>query len=239
MRFHVVIATIRQHLPGFDATMDRIKSTFDHPTHFELLDGKDGKAQALNEASESILAQTEAECYVTMDDDAVPGAGWQDEVERAFRALPDYGAFGLWVEERPEYLKAVGAHLLDPPSTVSGVSFRRVKPPHHLNGGFIAYRTEVARLVGKIPTEGVRYQLWEDAWRGRRVTKLGWKMAFLLGAKVEYVDYEDDPDYLKRKKEEFMFGKEVSERVLAESGLGDPLGMKLRKRLARWRGRAQ
>ena len=239
MKFTVVIATIRQDLPGFGETMDRIKSTFEYPTDFHLLDGQDGKAQALNAAAESILLNTDAECYVTMDDDAIPDAGWQTEVERAFRVLPDYGAFGLWVDERPEFLTAIGVHELDSPASVQGVNYRRVRPPHHLNGGFIAYRTEVARQVGKIPTEGVRYQLWEDAWRGRRVTKLGWQMAFLLGAKVEYVYYQDDPEYLKRKEQEFMYGKEVAERVLAQSGLGDPLGVRLRKRIAKWRGRSQ
>jgi hypothetical protein len=219
--------------------MDRIKSTFDHPTDFHLLDGKEGKAQALNAASDSILPCTGAECYVTMDDDAVPEVGWQSEVAKAFGALLEYGAFGLWVDERPEYLTAIGVHQLDPPATVGGIRYRRVRPPHHLNGGFIAYRTEVARQVGKIPTEGVRYQLWEDAWRGRRVTKLGWQMAFLLDAKVEYIYYDDDPEYLKRKEHEFMYGKENSERVLAQSGLGDPIGVRLRKRLAKLRGRAK
>ncbi len=126
---------------------------------------------------------------------------------------------------------------MDPDAEIAGVTYRRVQPPHHLNGGFIAYRTDVARQIGEIPTEGVRYQLWEDAWRGRRVTKLGWEMAFLKGAEVDLVEYPDPEEYLARKQEELMIGKENSDRVLAESGLGDPAGLRLRKWVAKLRGK--
>jgi len=127
---------------------------------------------------------------------------------------------------------------LDVESMAGGVSYRTVIPPHHLNGGFIAYRTEVAKQIGKIPTEGVQYQLWEDAWRGRRVTKLGWEMAFLKGAEVTMVDYPDPATYLAEKEKAIEFGRNASDRILRESGVGDPISIRLRKWLARARGRA-
>lgn len=238
MKFVVVIASIRQGLSGFDETMLRIKSTFVDSTEFHLLDGADGKAQALNRASDEILAKTDADCYVTMDDDIVPAAGWQVLIKNAFESLPKYGAFGLWMGDDPDRKTLVGATSLDPIQTEGSVSYRRVRPPHHLNGGFIAYRTDVARQVGIIPTEGVRYQLWEDAWRGRRVTQLGWEMAFVYGVEVDMVDYPDRAEYLAMKKSDLAFGKAQADRVLAESGLGDSAALRFRKWVAKVRGRA-
>lgn len=237
MKFLVVIATIRENLPGFPETMDRIRGTFAPDTEFHILDGHAGKAQALNKAGKDILRNTVADCYVTMDDDIVPGVRWPSLVETAFQNLPQYGAFGLWMGDDPVLRAAQGEENLDADQQVAEITYRRVRPPHHINGGFIAYRTDVARQIGDIPTEGVRYQLWEDAWRGRRVTKLGWEMAFLKGAEVDLVEYPDPEEYLARKQEELMIGKETSDRVLAESGLGDPIGIRLRKFLARMRGR--
>lgn len=239
MRFLVVIATIRQRLPGFDETMDRIRSTFEFETDFHILDGSEGKAQALNLARRELLASTDAACYVTMDDDIIPGAGWQALMEEAFQQLPKFGAFGLWMGDDPASLELHGAHLLDPDRRVGNVVYRRVRPPHHLNGGFIAYRTEVARLIGDIPTEGVRYQLWEDAWRGRTVTKLGWEMAHLKGPRSEVIEYPDTGEYVAQKAAETKFGKQRSDVLLAEEGLGDSLLLRLRKWVARIRGRAK
>lgn len=239
MRFLVVIATIRQELPEFDQTMERIRATFEQETEFHILDGLEGKAQALNKARKNLLAPTNADCYVTMDDDIVPGLGWQSVVEEAFERLPAYGAFGLWMGDGPEHLELHGAHMLDPDRKIGDLVYRRVRPPHHLNGGFIAYRTEVARAIGDIPTENVRYQLWEDAWRGRTVTKLGWQMAHLKGPKSEMVTYRDTQEYLSRKAVESAIGKARSDSILASEGLADPLIIRLRKWLARIRGRAK
>jgi len=239
MQFTVVIATIRQTLPGFDETMDRIRSSFESPVDFHILDGSAGKAQALNQAYDEILAKTDAGIYVTMDDDIVPSKGWQCVVERAFDELREYGAFGLYMGDAPARRALVGEKFLELEEHVASVRFRRVVPPHHLNGGFIAYRSDVAKKVGKIPTEGVRYQLWEDAWRGRRVTKLGWEMAFLMGVDVDMVDYPDTNEYLGMKAKDLEIGRQRSERILADSGLGDPLGIRARKWLARVTGRAK
>lgn len=239
MKFLVVIATIRQNLPGFNHTMERIRATFERPTEFHILDGSEGKAQALNWARRELLEATDAQCYVTMDDDIVPGSGWQPLMEEAFERLPKYGAFGLWMGDDPASLSVHGANMLDPDRKDGNVVFRRVRPPHHLNGGFIAYRTEVARLLGDIPTEGVRYQLWEDAWRGRTLTKLGWEMAHLKGPKSEMISYEDTQEYLLRKEEEMRIGKERSDRILAAEGLGDSTLLRIRKWVARVRGRAK
>lgn len=238
MRFVVVIATIRQDLPGFEETMERIRTTFVEPTEFHVLDGTDGKAQALNRAADEVLAKTDADCYVTMDDDIVPSADWQEAVTRAFSDLPKYGALGLWLGDDPELQAIVGAQCLDDESVVGSTRIRRVQPPHHVNGGFIAYRTQVAQEIGKIPTEGVKYQLWEDAWRGRRVTKLGWEMAFLMGVDVDMVDYPDRAEYLEMKQRDLEIGKAKSDQVLADSGLGDSAALKLRKWVAKVRGRA-
>lgn len=238
MKFAVVIATIRQDLPGFGEAMDRIQASFDAPTYFHILDGSDGKAQALNEAADKILTKTDADCYVTMDDDIIPAVGWQDLVSSALHALPKFGAFGLWMGDSAEMEALVGAHYLDEEAVSGSMRYRRVRPPHHLNGGFIAYRTLVAREVGKIPTEGVKYQLWEDAWRGRRVTKLGWEMAFLKGVDVEMIDYPDRAEYVAMKQKDLEFGRAQADKVLAESGLGDSAVLKLRKWVAKVRGRA-
>lgn len=238
MKFVVVIATIRQVLPGFDETMGRIQKTFVEPTEFHILDGSDGKAQALNRAFDEILAKSDADCYVTMDDDIIPGPNWQKIVGKAFRAMPRYGAFGLWMGDDPEMRRIMADHCLDTEASADSVVFRRVRPPHHLNGGFIAYRPSLAREVGKIPTEGIKYQLWEDAWRGRRVTKLGWEMAFLKGAEVEMINYPDTTEYLAMKQSDLSIGRARSERVLAESGLGDPISIRLRKFIAKMRGRS-
>lgn len=238
MRFVVVIATIRQDLPGFEETIERIRATFVEPTEFHVLDGSDGKAQALNRAADEVLAKSSAECYVTMDDDIVPSAGWQEAVTQAFSDLPKFGAFGLWLGDDPAMQAIVGSQCLDEESVVGLTSIRRVRPPHHVNGGFIAYRTQVAQEVGKIPTEGVKYQLWEDAWRGRRVTKLGWEMAFVMGVEVDMVDYPDRAEYLEMKQRDLEIGKAKSDQVLADSGLGDSAALKLRKWVAKVRGRA-
>ncbi|MCC7229322.1 MAG: hypothetical protein IT203_02945, partial [Fimbriimonadaceae bacterium] len=147
MKFVVVIATIRQNLPGFDATMERIRATFVEPTEFHILDGSSGKAQALNQAFDEILAITDADCYVTMDDDIIPGPDWQEIVGKALVAMPKYGAFGLWMGDDPEMRRIMADHCLDTDSSADLVVYRRVRPPHHLNGGFIAYRPTVAREV--------------------------------------------------------------------------------------------
>jgi GT2 family glycosyltransferase len=238
MQFVVVIATIRQNLPGFDETMDRIRTTFVQPTEFHILDGSEGKAQALNKATEDLLAPATADCYVTMDDDIIPGADWQALVEEAFSALPKHGAFGLWMGDDAASRQVMGVHCLEEESAAGDLKYRTVIPPHHLNGGFIAYRTEVAKQIGKIPTEGVKYQLWEDAWRGRRVTKLGWEMAFLKGAEMTLVDYPDPANYIAAKEKAIEFGRLSSDRILRKSGVGDPLSVRVRKWLARARGRA-
>lgn len=238
MKFAVVIATIRQDLPGFGEAMDRIQASFDSTTDFHILDGADGKAQALNRAADGILADTDADCYVTMDDDIIPSIGWQGLATNAFTDLLKFGAFGLWMGDTPEMETLVGAHYLDEEALSGSTRYRRVRPPHHLNGGFIAYRTSVAREVGKIPTEGVKYQLWEDAWRGRRVTKLGWEMAFLNGVDVQMIDYPDRAEYLAMKQRDLEFGRAEADKVLANSGLGDTAALKLRKWVAKVRGRA-
>ena len=133
MRFVVVIATIRQQLPGFEETMERIRATFAEPTEFHILDGSEGKAQALNRAADEILAKADADCYVTMDDDIVPCTGWQESVCNAFEDLPNYGAFGLWMGDTAERLSLVGSQCLEPESRKGPTVFRRVRPPHHIN----------------------------------------------------------------------------------------------------------
>lgn len=239
MKFLVVIATIRESLPGFDETMERIRGTFGPDTEFHILDGHGGKAQALNRARTELLLGTDADCYVTMDDDVVPGQNWQQVVEAAFRELPRYGAFGLWISDDPAMGQLQGAAFLEPEARTQTVGYRRVKPPHHINGGFIAFRTDVAIRIGDIPTEGVRYQLWEDAWRGRTVRKLGWEMALLTGVGVDMVEYPDPSEYIEQKARETAFGKETSESLLSKEGLGDPLFIRLRKFVARARGRTK
>ena len=197
MRFLIVVPTVRQSRPGFDGAMARLRASFTKPTDLRILDGSEGKAQTLNAAFDGYLLASDAEIYVTLDDDLVPPPGWQDALVSAFSADPKRGALGLWLgEAHREYM---GLGPTDCAIHAGEVSL--IEAPAHLVGCLIAFRREVAMGVGKIPASDEKYQFWEDGWRGGRVRDLGFTLAYVvlpIGV-PELIAYDDPPEYLSGK----------------------------------------
>ncbi len=231
MRYLVVIASIRQSLPGFEETMAQIRSTFVEPAELVVIDGQAGKAAALNRAAREILPGSDAPIYVTMDDDVLLGADWQAKVSAAMEALPQVGAIGLWPGD--EHGELVGAHRYGPWREAGSTRYRLAERGHHLNGAFIAYRREVALKLWPQPETAERYQVWEDAWRGRRVQALGWELAMIECDPPRFIHYPDPQEYLDRKARELETTHQSAESMLATSGIADPLLLRIRRRLAR------
>jgi hypothetical protein len=239
MKFLVVVPTIRQGLPGFEEAIAAMRASFTQPTDFHVLDGKAGKSQTLNQALDDLVADADCDVYVTMDDDYLPPVGWQDDVEKAFQAVPTLGAVGLWLGESEEMQNSMGAHLIEEPTVVNGATLRRVKKGHHIVGCMIAFRREVIDRVGKAPETQERYQFWEDGWRGRRVEKLGYEMAFIESGMPAIFPYIDLDEYRTSKEADIAYGKANLDEILKQGGVQDPLAMKVRKAIARLRGRAR
>lgn len=229
MKFLVVIPTIRQKREGFDHVMEQIRSSFTHPTELHVLDGAAGKPETLNKAYDDLLVPSDCDVYVTMDDDYVPGAGWQETLAATFDALPDVGALGIWMGDSPEMLEYVGAQLCGPEETKDGASFRRIGSTHHIAGCMIAFRREVAVFVGKLPPCDLKYQIWEDAYRGRRVRVMGKELAFAVGSIPILHIYADPPDYEAEKLRELAIGRPKTDDYLARGGIRDPLSLKVRR----------
>jgi len=236
--FLVVIPSIRQTRTGFDEVQSRVKAGFRKPTEYHLLDGKDGKPAALNHALTHLLPASPAQIYVTMDDDYVPGAGWQDLVLRAFESEPKIGVIGLWVGDDPDQLRIIGAERVGAPKQSGGVTLRVVDRGHHIAGALLAYRREVAMQIGPQPITGEKYQVWEDAWRGRRAQSLGWDLAFIEGAEPEYIRYDDPPEYDAWRAEQVALSRKNQDEWLRNSGIPDPWHLRLRRLIAKIRGHA-
>ena len=205
MRFLIVVPTVRRSLPGFDEAQARLRASFTHPTELHVLDGAAGKAQTLNAAYDALLKPSDAEIYVTLDDDLVPSPGWQDELVRAFDADPRWGALGLWLGE--PHRAYMGLALEVSPVEVAGVSF--FPADSHVVGCLVAFRREVALQVGKIPGSPEKYQFWEDGWRGGRVRACGHKLAYVHAPDCvpELVAYDDAPAYLASKAADIASAK--------------------------------
>ncbi|HWA84458.1 MAG TPA: hypothetical protein VG820_13535 [Fimbriimonadaceae bacterium] len=229
MKFLVVIPTIRQKLKGFEEVMDSVRASFTQPTEFHILDGSEGKSQALNKAFDELLVPSDCDVYVTIDDDYLPGEAWQDTLVAAFDAFPRVGAFGLWLGDDPEMLKLMGAHLIGPEERKGAVRFRRIGPAHHINGALIAFRKEVAVAVGKLPDSDLKYQLWEDAYRTRRVRVVGKEIMYAVGAIPKLIEYEDTPEYVAEKARETAVGGKQSANFLAQGGIREPLSLQVRR----------
>lgn len=231
MKFLIVIPTIRQGYPGFDEVIERVKASLTQPTDFRVLDGKSGKTQTLNQVLTEELPKSDAEVYITMDDDFVPTSGWQDALAEAFEKLPKYGALGLWLGDSQEMLDYMGSNFIESPGLIDGVRIRRVKPRHHVVGCMVAMRKDVAIAVGPTPTpETEKYQFWEDGWRGRRVTKLGYEQGFLDAGPVEIVAWRDTKEYLDQKQQDIEKSKERLGEYM--KGVGDPLSVRLRNKIS-------
>jgi len=53
------------------------------------------------------------------------------------------------------------------------------------------------------------------------------------------IAFEDDETYLAQKAADIQSGRAIQESVLADAGLQDPLSWRLRRLIARLRGRAK
>ncbi len=221
MRFLVVIPTIRQGLPGFDETMCRVRESLTRPTELHILDGKQGKAQTLNRALDELLPKSEAEVYVTLDDDYIPPPGWQDLLARGFEAQPRWGALGIWLGDDEASRYYMLAHYCGRLREHHGLRFRDV--PHNIVGCMIAFRREVALAVGKTPSSDERYQVWEDGYRCARVKKLGYRMAYLVGEPPTLVSYADRDEYREAKEQDIRHAVPRITGYMRQGGVGPSL----------------
>lgn len=237
--FLVVVPSIRQDRPGFEEVMARVRRTFVRPTRFEILDGTEGKPAALNSALANLLPSSTAQVYVTMDDDYVPGAVWQEQVLACFGAFPQLGVTACWPGDDPHLHDVIGAHRIGPWESSAGVRIRYVERGHHIAGAMLAYRREVALATGPQPVTDEKYQIWEDAWRGRRVQSLGWRLGFVDAGLPEFVHYDDPSEYDEWRKEQIQLSRQNQDFWLKDSGIPDPISLRIRRWIAKIRGRAQ
>ncbi len=203
MRYLIVIPTIRQSVAGFDQTMQAIRDSLTQPTDLRILDGREGKAQTLNAAYQTILRASDCDVYVTMDDDYLPEKGWQEALDQAFVRLKGYGALAPWLgEENAQYMNL---HWCDPETRVRGAPIRRVR--HNIAGCMIAFRRQAAVAIGPIPDSPEKYQYWEDGWRCRRLKDLRLKMAYVMNARANLFSYQDPEGYLRSKSADIAAAK--------------------------------
>lgn len=238
-QFLVVIPSIRQALPGFEGVQSRVKGTFTMPTEYHLLDGKDGKPAALNRARADLLPASPAPFYVTMDDDYVPPADWQTKALEAMEQFPELGALSYWVGDDPQLQELIGAHRVGEPRERAGCRVRFCERGHHLAGAILVYRRAVAQAVGPQPITAQKYQVWEDAWRGRKVQALGYQLGFVEAALPEFIEFDDPEEYKQWRREQVLLSRKDQEEHLRATGISDPLTLRLRRWVARVRGRAK
>ena len=236
--FLVVIPSIRQNREGFKDVQKRVEATFRFETEYHLLDGREGKAATLNQAFDDLLSVSHHDYYVTMDDDYVPGNNWQEMIDLAFHDLPELGAASCWVGDDPELQELIGAYRLDTPRKTKHIEWRKVQRGHHIAGALIAYKTSVARQCGKQPITQEKYQVWEDAWRGRRVQSLGYDLGFITCDLPEFIWYEDPPEYIKWREDQVIRSRKNQDEMLKLSGISDPWHLQLRRKIAKLRGRS-
>lgn len=233
MRFLVVVPSIRQSYPGFNEAMVRIEASFTQPTEFHVLEGSSGKAQTLNRALAEMLPNSEADVYVTMDDDFVPTAGWQDKMSQAFEAHPEIGSLGIWLGDDPEMLAYMGADRIHSPRQEGELTLRTVKPGHHIVGCNVAMRRDLAMAIGPTPESSERYQFWEDGWRGRMVSKHRYEQAFVDAGPVEFLRWQDTKEYLEMREHDIESAKSKVAGIMKASGVGPSLSTRLFAKIRR------
>jgi len=238
MRFCVLIPTIRRTLPGFDATMESVQASFTQPTEFHIVDGHGGKVPALNRAYDEILSISDADVYVTMDDDYLIEPGWQEDLVTALTALPKAGIVAPYFGEDPEMQRLMGPDSYEPWQEVASLKVRKLKKHRHIPGGLLAFRREVAIAIGKQPTTGIAYEVYEDAWRGRMAQKHGWDAYYIQTKTPRLIEYDDDPEYTAQKQRDIHQSREVMDDVMGRDGIADPWSWRLRRWIAKIRGRA-
>lgn len=219
--------------------MDRLRASFTLPTDFWILDGSAGKVPALNDAFETILKPCPASFYVTVDDDYVIAPGWQDALAAGFERLGKAGILSPYYGDQPEMQDLMGPESYGPWESSGEVRYRWLRPHRHIPGGLLCFRKEVAVEIGPQPVTGIRYELYEDAWRGRRAQKLGWSAAYIDTVRPELITYPDPVEYLAEKAQNIQESRRIMHRVMSESGVADPLSWRIRRWVARVRGRAR
>lgn len=229
--------TIRHNLPGFGTLKEHLQATLTHPTELHFIDGSAGKPQTLNQAYDELLLHSDCDVYVTIDDDYWTGDGWQDTISEGFAVLPEMGALGIWMGDGREMRDLMGAQLIGPVEERGGVSFRRVGLTHHINGALIAFRREIAIQVGKLPESPIKYQIWEDAYRSRRVRVVGMDLAFVIGATPKLIEFDDPADYLAEKAKDLAEGRKLASDFLARGGIRDPFSLRMRRWAGGWKAR--
>lgn len=197
-RFLVVVPSIRQKRPGFGTVMGALRASLTVPTDLQILDGILGKAQTLNAAQADLLAQSDADYYVTLDDDLLMKPGWQDLLIAGFAANSAWGALGIYVgDQHREYM---GIPVDAEPLSQASVNYFRASAGHVV-GCLVACRRGVAMGIGPIPNTREKYQFWEDGWRGGRVREMGLESAYMYDPRLTptIFFYEEDPAYVAMK----------------------------------------
>ncbi len=237
-RFLVVVPSIRQTRTGFEQVQARVKATFDLPTEYHLLDGSQGKPAALNLALQQLLPASQAEFYVTMDDDYIPPVDWQERAIQAMADFPKLGALSFWVGDDPALQSLIGAHRVGPPQAAGQSVVRFCERGHHLAGAILVYRRTVAEAVGPQPITAEKYQVWEDAWRGRKVQALRYELGFVEAEVPEFIEFDDPEEYKQWRTEQVIRSRKDQDAQLARTGIPDPWTLRLRRWVARVRGRS-
>ncbi len=235
--FVVVVPTIRQGLGGFDETIAAIEASFTRPTDFRVLDGRGGKVAALNRAYDEVLLLTDAPIYVTLDDDFVPPVGWQDAVVKALEVHSHVGVVCPWPGESEEWMDYVGRDSVGAWESEEGLTFRVLKPWRHIPGCLLAFRRSCVIEIGKMPESHRKYDIYEDCWRGRMAYKLGWRSMYVKSGACRQVYYHDRDEYIAHKADAIDESRLEASAVLEQFGLGDPFSWKVRRWIAKVRGR--
>jgi len=238
MTFCVLVPTIRRHLPGFDETMATVEASFTLPTEFHIVDGHGGKVPALNRAFDEVLWATSADVYVTLDDDYLIEPGWQDDLVAAFVALPKAGIVAPYFGDDAESQRLMGPDSYEEWQSIAEIRVRKLKKHRHIPGGMLAFRKEVALAIGKQPTTGIAYEVYEDAWRGRMAQKLGWDAYYVATRVPRLIEYDDDPAYVEQKQKDIDESRRIMHDLMGKDGVADPWSWRLRRWIAKIRGRA-
>ncbi|MBX3096625.1 MAG: hypothetical protein KF812_07165 [Fimbriimonadaceae bacterium] len=236
--FLVVVPTIRLHLEGFAETISHIEGSFTRPTEFHVLDGTGGKVPALNRAYHDLLLPSDCQFYATIDDDSLPTSGWQDAAVAAFADDPTLGIISPWLGNDDWSLDVMGRDSVGPWETLGNQRIRRLKPWRHIPGGLLTFRRECVLAVGPQPETGLAYEIYEDAWRGRVALREGWHSAYTEnGSPLRFFNYVDDPEYLAQKEKDIAASRAQQDAVFDAARVGDPLSWRLRRMIAKLRGR--
>lgn len=198
IRFLVVVPTVRHS--EMASIYQQLIQTAQYPTDWLCVDGRDGKAQALNDVLKGWVDPKQHTFFATIDDDVIMPPNWQQTVVDAFQQIPNLGSVGL------DY------HVDDPTDDITGgqtpihqegsVQYRY--PVSNVPGGNIIMPVEIALCVGPIPcVKGIRYCHYDDGWRHTQIKHMGLKSVLLVTqAKVKLVGYSDTLDYMTLKVED-------------------------------------